>query len=262
MNDRQAFDDLIFTDRNKEYGAYVLRRGYSSLVVISLVVAITIGSATVIIPFLRVIGKSHEPVESTGMRYVTVQMDKLEPPIEEIYVPPSAPPPPLSGAPVIKYVAPVVVDTIMPTEKQAPTVADVQASPEKDNNNDLTVSTSASDNELVGDPNSTGGDEPFILVEVPPTFRGGNLDKFRDWVQKRVNYPQEAQDKGIQGRVYLTFVVERDGSVTTVKIVQGPDKLLNDEAKIAIESSPKWSPGLQRGQPVRVRFSMFLNFSL
>lgn len=262
MNDSQAFDDLIFKDRNREYGAYVLRKGYSSLVVISLVIAIIIGSSIVVIPFLKVIRKSHEALEGTTMRYVTVQMDNLEPPREEIYVPPSAPPPPQSGAPTIKYIAPVVVDTVMPTEKQAPTVADVQASPENNNNDDVTVSTSASENELVGDPNGEGGDEPFILVEVAPTFRGGNLDKFRDWVQKRVIYPQEAQDRGIQGKVYLTFVVERDGSVSTVRIGKSPDKLLEDEARKAIESSPKWSPGLQRGQPVRVRFSMFLNFSL
>jgi len=261
MKDRQAFDDLIFANRNREYGAYILRKDYSLQVVISLILAVIIGSSIVVIPFLKVISKSHEPVESTTMRYVTVQMDKLEPPMEEIFVPPSAPPPPQSGAPTIKYVAPVVVDTVMPTEKQAPTVADVQASPEN-NNNDVNVSTSASENELVGDPNGEEGDKPFILVEVPPTFRGGNLDKFRDWVQKRVIYPQEAQDKGIQGRVYLTFVVERDGSVSTVRIGKSPDKLLEDEAKKAIESSPKWSPGLQRGQPVRVRFSMFLNFSL
>ena len=262
MKDRQSFDDLIFANRNKEYGAYILRKNYNSLVVRSIIVAVIIGTIIVVIPFLKVIRKSHEPIDSTSMRYVTVQMDNLEPPPEDIYIPPSAPPPPQGVAPSIKYIPPVVVDTVMPTEKQAPTVADVQASPENNNNDDIAVSTSTADNELMGDPNGTGGDEPFILVEIPPTFRGGNLDKFRDWVQKRVNYPQEAQDKGIQGRVYLTFVVERDGSVTNVMIVQGPDKLLSDEAKKAIESSPKWSPGLQRGQPVRVRFSMFLNFAL
>jgi protein TonB len=260
MKDRQAFDDLIFANRNKEYGAYVLRKKYPWLVLKSLIVSIVIGCLIVIIPYLGVIRKSHAPVDSTGTRYVSMQMDKLEPPKEEIYIPPSAPPPPSGAQPTIKYVAPVVVDTVMPTEKKAPTVADVQASPEN-NSDDVVVSTSASENELVGDPNGEGGDEPFIIVEVPPTFKGGNLDKFRDWVQKRVNYPQEAQDRGVQGRVYLTFVVERDGSVSNVTIVQGPD-LLREESKKAIESSPKWSPGLQRGQPVRVRFSMFLNFSL
>jgi protein TonB len=101
-----------------------------------------------------------------------------------------------------------------------------------------------------------------MLVEVTPTFRGGDLERFREWVQKRVVYPQEAQDNRIHGKVYLTFVVERDGSVSTVNIIKGVDPLLDDAAKKAIESSPKWSPGLQRGRPVRVRFSIYLNFQI
>jgi protein TonB len=60
----------------------------------------------------------------------------------------------------------------------------------------------------------------------------------------------------------MTFVIERDGTVSTVKIVRGVDPLIDKEAQRAIESSPKWSPGLQRGRPVRVRFSIFLNFTL
>jgi len=75
-------------------------------------------------------------------------------------------------------------------------------------------------------------------------------------------YPQEAQDNGIQGRVYMTFVVERDGSVSTVNIVRGVHPSLDSVSVRAIKSSPKWTPGLQRGRPVRVRFSMFLNFTL
>jgi len=78
---------------------------------------------------------------------------------------------------------------------------------------------------------------------------------------KKAVYPQLAQDNGIQGKVTLTFVVERDGSVTNVKVLKGVDKLLDDEAVKAIEASPKWSPGLQRGRPVRVRFNFPLVFS-
>jgi protein TonB len=188
-------------------------------------------------------------------------MDKLDPPKDMIIIPPSAPPPPASQQ-VVRYVPPVIVDSIPPTEKQAPTVADVQASNPDKNNDEVAVSSSSSENELVGDPNGNGGDEPFMLVEVTPTFKGGDLEKFREWIQKRVVYPQEAQDNRIHGKVYLTFVVERDGSVSNVNIIKSIDKLLDDAAKKAIESSPKWSPGLQRGRPVRVRFSIYLNFQI
>jgi protein TonB len=255
MKDSQAFDDLIFDKRNKEYGAYMLRRNYSRLVNWSTLIAIVSVSLIVLIPFIKIITHTEVAGSRLGVRYVSVQMDKLDPPKEEIFVPPSAPPPPASQ-PVIKYVPPVIVDSIPPTEKRMPTVADVQSAPPDQVNPDIAVSSSASDNELIGDPNGTGGDEPFMIVEVKPTFRGGDIEKFREWVQKRVVYPQLAQENNIRGRVYLTFVVERDGSVTTVNIVKGVDKLLDDAAKKAIEASPKWSPGLQRGRPVRVRFSI------
>jgi protein TonB len=261
MKDRQAYDDLIFEKRNRGYGAYMLRKGYSGLVNRSLLIAIVVVSLIVIIPFINIIRRSEENGLRAGGRYVSVQMDKLEPPKEEIFVPPSVPPPPATQ-PVVKYIPPVIVDSIPPTEKQMATVADVQAALTDKTNQDVTVSTSSSESELTGDPAGEGGDEPFMIVEVKPTFRGGDLERFREWVQKRVVYPQLAMENNIRGRVYLTFVVERDGSVSTVNIVKGVDQLLDDAAKKAIESSPKWSPGLQRGRPVRVRFSIFLNFQL
>jgi protein TonB len=93
-----------------------------------------------------------------------------------------------------------------------------------------------------------------------PTFRGGDINKFRDWVQRRTNYPQAAIEQKIQGKVFLTFIIEPDGSVSNVTVVKGVAQIIDDEAVKAIQSSPKWSPGLQRGQAVRVRFSMWLNF--
>ena len=95
-----------------------------------------------------------------------------------------------------------------------------------------------------------------------PSFRGGDLNKFRDWVQKRTNYPHEAIEEQIEGKVFLTFIIETDGSVSNVTIVKGVDPLIDNEAVKAIQESPKWSPGLQRGQPVRVRYSMALNFEI
>lgn len=262
MKETEGFDDLIFSNRNRDYGAYMLRKRYNSVVLISLLAGIIIVSSLVVIPYLIIIGKSHKTAGSYGVRYVSVQMDKLDPPREEIILPPEVPPPPSGNQQIIRYVAPVIVDTLLPTMKQEPAVAELLDKPSASDNDDLAVSTSASENELMGDPSGEGGDEPFILVEVKPSFNGGDIEKFRQWVQKRITYPQEAQDNGIQGRVYLTFIVERDGSVSTVRIVRGVNKLLDDEAVKAIEASPRWSPGLQRGRPVRVRFSIFLNFTL
>ena len=107
---------------------------------------------------------------------------------------------------------------------------------------------------------STG--EPFFVVEIMPSVKGGDINKFRDWVQRRTNYPQAAIEKKLKGKIFLTFIVEKDGTVTNVTVVKGVDPLLDNEAVKAIAESPKWSPGFQRGQPVRVRFQIPLDFQL
>ena len=105
-------------------------------------------------------------------------------------------------------------------------------------------------------------DEIFVIVEDMPKFRGGDINKFREWVQKRVRYPELAAENGIQGRVFITFVVEPNGTVSNVSISRSVDALLDEAAKEAVSASPKWEPGMQRGRPVRVRYSIPIIFQL
>lgn len=105
-------------------------------------------------------------------------------------------------------------------------------------------------------------DEIFVIVEDMPRFKGGDINKFRDWVQKRAAYPQLASENGIQGRVFITFVVETNGNVSNVTISRSVDALLDEAAKEAVSASPKWDPGMQRGRPVRVRYSIPIDFRL
>ena len=257
--DKLDFDDLVFEHRNKDYGAFPIRKKYNSTIVISVLIASIIVSFSVIYPYILINGKNAEASQQIRFRYVEMKMDKLEPPKEDIYIPPSPAPPPPNTIANIKYVAPVVVDSLPPNEKTLPTVAEVQSS--SPDTSKLVVSGTGIGDELLTGQEGEKSDEPFMFVEVTPTFKGGGIEKFRDWVQKRTIYPQIAQDNGIQGKVFLTFIVERDGSVSNVRVIKSVDKLLDDEAVKAIESSPKWSPGLQRGRPVRVRFTINLVFS-
>lgn len=114
----------------------------------------------------------------------------------------------------------------------------------------------------VGEEEEEMEEEIFVVVEDMPTFRGGDVNKFRDWVQKRVKYPQIAAENGIQGKVFIMFVVEPDGTVSNVNIMRGIDPALDNEAIKAVKNSPKWVAGKQRGAPVRVRFSITVNFQL
>lgn len=105
-------------------------------------------------------------------------------------------------------------------------------------------------------------DAPFIIAEEMPKFQGGDLMKFRSWVQGKLKYPQIAQENGISGKVTLTFVIERDGSLTNIQVMQSPDRSLADEAVRVLQSSPKWTPGKQRNSPVRVRYTLPVEFRI
>lgn len=250
------FDDLVFEHRNKEYGAYQLRKKYHRVVLGGLIFAASVAVLSVLIPFLA--RPREEKIISGGRGNVTLHLDNLPAPEEHVFIPPAAPPPPPEKLQdVVKYVPPVVVDTVTPAEMAPLTTEEVLASQEG-----VTEEATGSG---FGDglvPGNGGGDseEAYFQVEVMPSFRGGDLSKFREWVGKRTNYPQAAIDKKIRGTVFLTFIVEKDGSVSNVTVIKGIHPLLDTEAVKVISESPRWSPGLQRGQPVRVRFQIPLSF--
>lgn len=105
-------------------------------------------------------------------------------------------------------------------------------------------------------------DAPLLFVEDMPTFQGGGLDKFRNWVMNRLKYPQIAQENNIQGKVLLAFVIEKDGTLTHIEVMQAPDRSLSDEAARVLAQSPKWAPGKQRNIPVRVKYILPVEFVL
>ena len=105
-------------------------------------------------------------------------------------------------------------------------------------------------------------DQPFVKVEEMPSFQGGDLQTFRNWVQGKVRYPQIAQENNISGRVFLMFVVERDGTLTNIQVLQTPDSSLSDEAIRVLKTSPKWKPGKQRNQTVRVKYTLPIDFRI
>lgn len=250
------FDDLLFEKRNKSYGAYQLRKKYNSVLIGGIILASIVMSSVIVLPF--VLTSNNDKVLRGGNNYVRVQMQNFEAPPEDLIVPPAPPPPEaVRIQETVKYIPPVVVDTISLTEPALATNDELMAQ----SSTELTpVNGTGTGDDLFSGDGGSGGDEPFFQVEIMPSFKGGDISKFREWVGKRTSYPQAAVDKKIRGTVFLTFIVEKDGSVSNVTVVKGVDPLLDVEAVKAISESPKWTPGLQRGQPVRVRFSIPLNF--
>jgi len=103
--------------------------------------------------------------------------------------------------------------------------------------------------------------EIFQIVEEMPSYPGGD-QKLMEFVAKNIKYPQIARETGIQGRVFVGFVVEPDGSVSNVKVLRGIGGGCDEEAMRVVKSMPKWKPGKQRGKAVRVSYMLPVNFKL
>ena len=104
-------------------------------------------------------------------------------------------------------------------------------------------------------------EEPYNVVEDMPAFPGG-MEAMIQFLSSNIQYPADAQKQKVDGRVLVNFVVEKDGSITEVKVVKPTFPSLDAEAIRVVKAMPKWKPGYQRGQAVRVQFTMPINFSL
>jgi protein TonB len=97
-------------------------------------------------------------------------------------------------------------------------------------------------------------DQVFWKVERMPSFAGGDLNTFRTWFGGEFKYPAIAAENGIQGRIVVRFVIEKDGRLSSIEFLQSPDRVYEDEVRRVLMKSPKWTPGRQRDAVVRVRY--------
>lgn len=104
-------------------------------------------------------------------------------------------------------------------------------------------------------------DEVFVVVEEQAEFPGG-LDSMYAYIVKNLKYPELAKEKGIEGRVFVSFIIEKDGSISNVKILRGIGGGCEEAAVEMIKNMPKWKPGKQRGKPVRFQFTLPIKFEL
>lgn len=248
-----GFDDIIFRDRNRDYGAYDLRRRYGSTMSISLVAGLLVGASFFLVPYF-----TSDPVDfQPDGRIDIVAMPSPDLPVPP--VPPAVPPAP--KAPVeamnnVRFVPPTVVidelatgEGLMTADLLNQSIANGAATevlPE-----DLTAV----------DPVAPVEPKPWVIVQEMPSFPGGNEALLR-YIMEHVVYPPDAVANGIQGTVILRFVVSSTGEVTRVEVTRSVDPLLDDEATRVISALPRWKPGKQDGNPVPVWYSVPVIFVL
>jgi periplasmic protein TonB len=242
------FDEIIFRNRNKSYGAYVLRKGYKSTATLSLF----FGTALFVVLVTVFSFRTDEGIANSGEKGdVIITVDPYTP---ELVVPVEIKRPEEQVRQMIRNFAPVVsVDPI--TEVDMPTSEELSQ---------LDLNRPVEDIpyiEEVNDPVIPVEPEVRVFVEEPPQFPGGESALLR-YVAENLKYPEIAAGNGIQGRVFLKFVVNADGSVNRVEVIKGVDPALDAEAKRVIGILPRFSPGKQNGVAVPVYFTIPVLFEL
>ena len=247
------FDDIVFEKRNQEYGAYRLRKKYSRNVMIGMLIGIIIIGTAVITPYLN--AKALESQKKRAERQVEIKMENLDQPAEAPPPPPPPPPPPAETVAPLRYVAPVVVDSVKPEDVKQLMTAD-QAQVEIKNEE---VTVQAEVQEEVKEEEAPV--EVFVVVEEMPTFPGGETELMK-FINGNIVYPEIAKENNIQGRVILRFCVTYKGAVDQVQILKQVDPALDNEAIRVIKMLPAWKPGKQGGKPVNVWYSVPVTFQL
>ncbi len=248
-----AFDDIVFEERNKEYGAYKLRKKYNRNVLISLGIGIIILATAVITPYLN--AKALENRNKRAERQVEIKMENLDQPNETVAPPPPPPPPPADVAAPQKYVPPVVVDSVRPEDNVKLMTADQAQTEVKDQEVVEVKETKAEVQEAEPE------EVPFVVVEEMPQFPGGN-DALLKFIGEHTTYPEIAKENNIQGRVIVRFCVTAKGGVSQVSILKGVDPELDKEAIRVVNTLPLFKPGKQGGKPVPVWYMVPITFAL
>jgi len=243
-----GFDEIVFENRNKVYGAYYLRKLYKSTTCLS-----TLGAVLLTVIPVLALSFNTKPgtATTTGDVIVIIEPDYI--PVEVIKPPEVKMPPELIEAP--KNIAPeVTADTTIVTDYIP--ISDVLIE---------TISDGVVEDPLyvVEKPADIVAEEPeiFIRVEEMPEFPGGET-ALLTYIAKNTVYPEEAIMNNIKGRVTLKFVVNPDGSVGKIDILRGIDPLLDQEAIRVVSTLPRFRPGKQNGKPVSVWYSVPVNFRI
>ncbi|WP_207421941.1 energy transducer TonB [Desertivirga brevis] len=258
--------DVVFTGRNQAYGAYVLRKENAkttnkALIIGAICFILLVSSPLIAAKIKGLMGEKEEEQERIIETEVVLS---TPPPVDE-----AAPPPPPAAEPPkprvdqVRFPPPVVVPAEQVREEEPPSQEELavkdpgQKTIEGDPNAEVRI------DQPVGEAPPTqqaavvedNGVYEVANIEVQPEFPGG-MNKFYEYVGRSYNYPAAAKEQGVSGRVILNFVVEKDGSLTDIKVVRDLGMGTGDEAIRVLKKSKKWNPGIQNGRPVRVSYTI------
>ena len=264
--------DLVFEGRNQAYGAYKLRKGTTKrniIAIIAVIVLLVIGF--VILTVKNIVDEQRAKVAITQVTELTAlnqPKKKAEVKQKKVEVIPEKVVERVKSS--IKFTAPIIKkDEEVKPEDEIKTQDQLNESKTAIGTFDVKGNDDANGEVLKAKEVSAQPEPPkheeeskvFDIVEQMPSFPGGPAALMK-FLSENIKYPVVAQENGVQGRVVVAFVVERDGSITDVHIARGVDPSLDKEAVRVVKSMPKWTPGKQNGSAVRVKFNVPVAFRL
>lgn len=250
--------DMVFENRNKSYGAYVLRKENAKTTFKALIIGGVLFCVLMALPMINWAGLGADEDEKVTM----AEMANLPPPPppDKPLIPPPPPPPPAPKIDEVKFVPPKVV-------KKEEVVEEIKTIEElKDKNVGAKDIKGNDDGKIIIDEPAGEGEKDtqivedntvYTAVEVKPEFPGG-MAKFGEFVSKNFKTPE---DEEVSGKVIVNFVVEKDGSLTDIKVIRDLGFGTGKEAERVLRKSPKWKPGVQNGRNVRVSYSLPISIS-
>lgn len=242
--------EIVFEGRNKIYGAYELRKSNPKTTVRALIIGSLLFVFAISLPLILSILPDSGEDTTIDKKIVTIKLPPKQKPKE--FVPPPPPPPPKVDQ--VKFVKPKVAKAEEVTE-EPPKIVEIKEKKlgaetiKGDPDAELTVEPVGNGPADIVDDNNiynTAG------IEVKPDFPGG-IQKFYKFVGNNYRTPDE---EGLKGKVYVTFVVEKDGSLTDIKVIRDIGYGTGTEAVRVLKKCPKWNPGEQNGKKVRVQYSL------
>ena len=269
--------DMVFAGKNKEYGAYQLRKGTSGRNIKSLLILVI--AAALVGGFLawKVIEQKQAEEQQAYME--AMELAKLQKQAEKEKKKPEKVQPKVEMKKEIpvaretqKFTAPVIKkDELVKEENQVKQMDQLDAkvavgTKDEEGVKDRTVEAVRSDIAVAAPPPPPApkpevANKVFDVVEEMPSFPGGQ-GALMAFLSSNIKYPVVAQENGVQGRVIVGFVVEKDGSISDVKVMRSVDPSLDREAQRVVKAMPKWKPGKQNGSAVRVKYTVPVVFRL
>ena len=247
----ESLEEMVFKSRNQSYGAYVLRKKYRKYVTVAMIITLILLIGAIAYPVIA----SYISKKRMINEEKSVETEILNAPKEDLPPPPPPPPPPEAMAEKVKFTVPKVVeDTVetgLVTQDDLSTKVNTEAPAEE-------IKVEEVKEQVI---QQEAPKEIFTVVEEQPGYPGGDEARIK-YLQDNIKYPDEAKELGVQGKVFVTFVVEVDGSITDVRVLRGIGAGCDEEAIRVVRNMPRWVPGKQRGVPVRVQFNLPIKFTL